>query len=69
MLTLAEESVGAAPVQLAVAHAIDRPHAEKLLAAAKTRLHCRDTFIADLALSLAVHFGPGTLGFATYPAD
>lgn len=69
MLDLAAEMVGQAPVHVGVAHAIDLPQAEQLLAQIKDRLNCRDTFIADLALSLAVHFGPGTVGFATYPAE
>jgi DegV family protein with EDD domain len=68
MLALLEEAVGDTPVHLAVAHAQDRPRAEELLAAAQARLNCQDTFITDLAISLAVHFGPGTVGFATYPA-
>jgi len=69
MLALAQEMVGDAPVHLGMAHALNRPQAESLLAQAKERLNCQDTFIADLALSLAVHFGPGAIGFATYPAD
>lgn len=69
MLALAQETIGDAPVHLAVAHALDQPQAEALLAQASRRLNCRDAFIADLALSLAVHFGPGAIGFATYPAE
>ena len=69
ILHLAQEAVAEAPVHLAVAHALDRPQAESLLAQAQTRLNCQDSFIADLALSLAVHFGPGTVGLATYPAE
>lgn len=69
MLALAEETVGSAPVHVGAAHALDRAEAEALLAQVKTRLNCQDTFIADLALSLAVHFGPGAVGFATYPAE
>ena len=69
MLALAEEMVGDRPVHVAVAHAIDKPQAEALLGQVQNRLNCRDTFITDLALSLAVHFGPGAVGFATYPAD
>ena len=67
MIALARETVGNAPVHLAVAHAIDRPQAETLLTQAQAQLNCRDTFIADLAMSLAVHFGPGSIGFVTYP--
>ncbi len=69
MLALAEAIVGDAPVHVGMAHAIDRPQAEKLLVQAQQRLNCQDTFITELALSLAVHFGPGTIGFATYPAE
>lgn len=69
MLALAREVAGDLPVHLAIAHAIDQPQAENLMTLAQARLNCRDTFIADLALSLAVHFGPGTVGFATYPAE
>lgn len=69
MLALAEEVVGQAPVHLAVAHAMDYPLAETLRDQVQARLNCRDDFITDLALSLAVHFGPGAVGFATYPAQ
>jgi DegV family protein with EDD domain len=69
MVSIAQEMVAAAPVHLAVSHALDREQADQLLAQAQTRLNCQDSFIADLALSLAVHFGPGTVGLATYPAD
>jgi DegV family protein with EDD domain len=69
MLALAEERVGDAPIHLGVAHALDPAEAETLLAEAQTRLNCQETFITDLALSLAVHFGPGAVGFATYPAE
>ncbi len=68
MLSLAAQKVGDSPIHIGVAHAIDQPQAEHLLAQIKERFNCRDTFISDLALSIAVHFGPGTIGFATYPA-
>lgn len=69
MVTLAEARVGERPVHLGMVHALARPEAEDLLAQLRQRLNCQDTFITDLALSLAVHFGPGTVGFATYPAE
>jgi len=69
MLWLAQEMVGDAPVHVGISHAVDQPQAEKLLAQLQRCLNCQDTFITDLALSLAVHFGPGTVGFATYPAN
>jgi DegV family protein with EDD domain len=69
MVALAAERVGEQPVHLGLAHALAPDEAEELLALARNRLNCQDTFVADLALSLAVHFGPGTVGFATYPAS
>jgi DegV family protein with EDD domain len=68
ILTLAEAAVQDKPVHLAVAHAQNPDQAANLLAEAKARLNCRDSFMTDLAISLAVHFGPGTVGLATYPA-
>ncbi|GIK38800.1 MAG: fatty acid-binding protein DegV [Chloroflexota bacterium] len=69
MVAMAAERVGEAPVHVGLAHALARDGAEELLALIQSRLNCQESFIADLALSLAVHFGPGTVGFATYPAD
>lgn len=69
MVELAAERVGQTPVHLGVTHAQAPNQAAELLALARRRLNCQETFIADLALSLAVHFGPGTVGFATYPAE
>lgn len=69
MVALAAERVGQAPVHLGMTHALAPGEAESLLALARSRLNCQDAFIADIALSLAVHFGPGTVGFATYPAE
>lgn len=69
MLAMAEEQAGEVPVHVGVVHALARAEAESVLVEIRQRLNCRDTFVTDLALSLAVHFGPGTVGFATYPAD
>lgn len=69
MLTVARQVSGSRPVHVAVAHAIAPAAAESLLAQACNQLNCKDTFISDLALSIAVHFGPGTVGIVTYPAE
>jgi DegV family protein with EDD domain len=69
MVMLALERVGEIPIQLGVAHALAYGDAEQLLELAKSRLNCQDSFITDLSLSLAVHFGPGTVGFAAYPGQ
>ena len=69
MVALAEAALGHHPVHIGLVHALAQTEAEQLLAQLKTRLNCQDSFITDLALSLAVHFGPGTIGFAAYPAE
>jgi DegV family protein with EDD domain len=69
MVALAEARAAGAPIHLGMTHAQAQAEAEDLLAHVKDRLNCQDTFVTELALSLAVHFGPGTVGFATYPAN
>lgn len=68
MLTLATEMVGQTPVSVGMVQALAQTEAERLLGQLQAGLNCRLSFITDLSLSLAVHFGPGTIGFATYPA-
>ncbi len=69
VLEMARERVGDARVNLAVIHAQAPAEAEELLEQAKRVINCGETFVHDLALSLAVHFGPGTLAVVTYPAE
>ena len=69
MVAQAVQTVGSNPVHVAVAHAENKTSAEMLLTQAQSQLNCRDTFVTDLALSIAVHFGPGTVGFVAYPAE
>lgn len=69
MLMMAEAEHGQRPVHVGMVHAQAPAEAETLLEEVKAHLTCRDTFVTDIALSLAVHFGPGTVGFATYPAE
>jgi DegV family protein with EDD domain len=69
VIEMAHERVGDATVNLAVIHAQAPEEAAQLLEQAKSVLHVSETFIHELALSLAVHFGPGTLAIVTYPAD
>ncbi|GAB4422661.1 MAG: DegV family protein [Anaerolineae bacterium] len=69
MVARAAETLGNRPVHVAVAHAQSPDKAAHLLELARGRLNCADTFVTGLALSIAVHFGPGTVGFVAYPAD
>jgi len=69
MLMMAKAEHGDTPVHAGCTHALAPAEAEDLLEQVKIHLNCRDTFVTDIALSLAVHFGPGMVGFATYPAE
>ena len=69
VISMARERVGEAKVNLAVIHAQAPDEAAELLDQARRTLKVGEAFVHDLALSLAVHFGPGTLAVVTYPAD
>lgn len=68
ILDLTREHVGDAPVRVGVVHAQAPDRAADLLAQAERTLNVQESFLTDVAISLAVHFGPGTLGLITYPA-
>jgi len=64
---LMTERVGTlAPVNLAAIHAEAPEAAQALLERAKALMNCREAFVTELAASLAVHFGPGTVGLVSY---
>jgi fatty acid-binding protein DegV len=69
VISMARERVGEAKVNLAVIHAQAPDEAAELLDQARRTLKVGEAFVHDLSLSLAVHFGPGTLAVVTYPAD
>jgi len=66
MLELTAERVGDSPVNLGIVHAEAFKEAEALLAQAQAMFNYQECYINDLALGLAVQFGPGTLGVITY---
>jgi DegV family protein with EDD domain len=51
---------------MATVHALAPDMGHALLERTKTVFNCKETFVSDLALSLAVQFGPGTLGLIAY---
>lgn len=69
VLTLAKELVGDAPVYVGIVNARDEATANSLLAEAKTRFNVKESFSADLAMSLVINFGPGTVGIVLFPAE
>ena len=66
MLELIAERVGDQPINLGVVHAQIPQEAEQLLKQAQETFNCQESYLDDLALGLAVQFGPGTLGIITY---
>lgn len=67
ILSLTRNAVHDSPVQVGVVHAQAPDRAETLMKAAKSSLNVQSAYIEDVAISLAVHFGPGTVGLIAYP--
>ncbi len=68
LLDMTKQAAGKSAVKFAVIHGEVREEAEKFLERAKRELNCVDAFVDDIAISLAVHFGPGVIGTVIYPA-
>ncbi|MEP7200387.1 MAG: DegV family protein [Chloroflexota bacterium] len=66
MLTLTREKVGDQPINLAIVHAEAPSDAAALMQRAQALFNVKESFVEDLATSLAVHFGPGCLGIVSY---
>lgn len=69
VLDIAKENVGDSPVAIGVVHARDESSAKALLEEAKKRFNVKESFMTDLAISLVINFGPGTVGIVLYPAE
>jgi DegV family protein with EDD domain len=69
VLSLGKEMVGDKPVHVGVVHARDIESGRALLEEAKKRFNFKSTEMTDLSISLAVNFGPGTVGLVLYPAE
>ena len=69
VLAIGKETVGDKPVHLGVVHARDIESGKALLEEAKKHFNVRDAEMTDLSISLAINFGPGTVGLVLYPAE
>jgi DegV family protein with EDD domain len=69
VLEMAKTACGDQPVHVAVVHARDIESGKALLEEAKKRFNVKDTILTDLSISLAINFGPGTVGLVLYPAE
>ncbi len=69
VLEITMSAHGSRPVNLAVVHAAAPEDARVLLEKVEKTFNCNQVFTTDLALSVAVHLGPGTVGLVAYPAE
>jgi len=69
VLELGKEIVGDKPVHLGVVHARDIESGKTLLEEAKKHFNVKSAEMTDLSISLAINFGPGTVGLVLYPAE
>jgi DegV family protein with EDD domain len=69
VLEIGQQDFGGRPAYIAVVHARDPQSAAAMLDEAKKRFNTKDSATAELSISLAANFGPGTLGLVLYPAD
>ncbi len=69
VLDMGRDAYGDQPVFVGVVHARDLASGQALMAEAKKRFNVKEIFLADLSISLAINFGPGTVGLVLYPAE
>jgi DegV family protein with EDD domain len=68
VLAMGKAAMGDAPVFLGVMHARDPQSGQALLDEARKMFNVKEAVLTDLSISLAVNFGPGTVGLILYPA-
>jgi DegV family protein with EDD domain len=69
VIDLGKEAVGDKPVYLGIVHARDIESGKTLLEEAKKHFKVKGAEMTDLSISLAINFGPGTVGLILYPAE
>ncbi|MBI3161341.1 MAG: DegV family protein [Chloroflexi bacterium] len=69
VIEMAKETFGDRPVHIGVVHARDLESAQTLMEEAKKTFNAKDTEFSELTVSLAINFGPGTVGLILYPAE
>jgi DegV family protein with EDD domain len=69
VIAMGQEAVGDKPVYLGIVHARDIESGKALMEESKKHFNVKDAAMTDLSISLAVNFGPGTVGLILYPAE
>ena len=62
-----EKEFGDRRIKVGIVYARDQQSGLDLLKTAISRFNCEEAILGELSISLAAHFGPGTLGIAAYP--
>jgi DegV family protein with EDD domain len=69
VLEMGKEAVGDQAVYIGVMQARDPEAGKSMLEKAKQRFNYKEAVMAELSISLAANFGPGTVGLVLYPAE
>lgn len=69
VIEMGKDVVGDKPVHVGIIQANDEPSGRLLMEEAKKNFNVRDVEFTDLTISLAINFGPGTVGLILYPAE
>jgi DegV family protein with EDD domain len=68
LLSKLEKEFGDQRIMVGVVYARDKQAGIDLLQTVISRFNCAEAILGELSISLAAHFGPGTLGLTAYPA-
>lgn len=64
-----KDSVGNKEINIGIVHAADPATAKILMNMANKMLNIQEAFITNLAIPVAAHLGPGTVGIVAYPIN
>jgi DegV family protein with EDD domain len=69
LLEKMKQKFGQQRIKAAVIHARDREAGLEVLHRLISQNNCAEAVLSELTISLAAHFGPGTLGIVAYPVE
>jgi len=68
LLNRLEKEFGEKRLIVGIAYARDKEAGTQLMKDVIERFNCAEVILGEISISLAAHFGPGTLGVTAYPA-
>ena len=69
VIEIIHERLGSRLANLVVVHANDPQTAQTMLEKLKNQMKVKETCVAELAIPIAVHLGPGAIGVVAYPLE